>query len=350
MDNNLGNMATENCKNILLKNYKLSINNKTILIYDDYSDLSKLLFNSYKLALEELGFDFEYFVFYQKDQEEIKSIIDSLSKNDLVILVQSSSFRMSKYRWRNLLFDQGLKVIEHPHLEKNVGEKQLFTYINSLNYDMNYYFKCVDFLRDKLEKTSNIKIVSSDGSVVEFDSVMDSVYDNMAFFEDKKNWGTRFPVGEVLTEALDLEKLNGEVLLYAFPNTSHETQIVEPFKCIIKNGKLFSHEGPKEFDEIFNMIKLENPEGEVFIRELGFGLNRGIGKFDVLGDVSSYERLVGVHFSLGMKHGIYQKKLYPKYGRKFYQRYHIDVFLDLSEVFIDNIKVYSQGKGWLIAN
>ena len=347
-DQNLIKQTIENCENILINNYKLNNKNKTILIYDNNSNLSKLLYLGYKNALKKLNLKFEEFIFYEKSQEEIKEIIDKLNQDDLVILIQSSSFRMSKYRWRNLLFDQNLKVIEHPHLEKNIGENQIQIYINSLNYNMDYYLKTSKILKEKLEKSNKLKIISSDNSVVEVLSKVDKTYDNIAYFEDKKNYGTRFPIGEVLTEAKCLEDLNGEFLLYAFPNTSHKTQIVKPFKCIVKKGKLVSHQGPKEFDEVYKMIQTENPEKEVFIRELGFGLNKGIKKFDKLGDISSYERLVGFHFSLGMKHGIYAKKLYPKYGRKFYQRYHIDVFIDLKEIYIEDEKIYEQEKGWLI--
>lgn len=336
-----------NCEHILVDNYNIKKENKTVIIYDEETKLAKILTSGYEEALKSLSFEFISFNFFSKEHEETKEIIDNLNPEDLVILIQSSSFRMSKYRWRNLLFQANLKVIEHPQLEKNL-DTEIKTYINSLNYDLDYYKKTSKFLISKLENAKNIKIISSDGSIAEYTGPMDRVFDNMANFEGKENWGTRFPVGEVLTESLDLKDLNGDVLLYCYPDLTHRTQIVEPFKCYIENGILISHKGPKGFDEVIQMIKEENEEKEVFIRELGLGINRSIKKFDRLGDISSYERLVGLHFSLGMKHGIYQKKLWPKYGKKFYQRFHIDVFVDLKEILIDEEKIYEEGKGWIL--
>lgn len=69
-------------------------------------------------------------------------------------------------------------------------------------------------------------------------------------------------------------------------------------------------------------------EGEVMVREIGFGLNPAISSDHPLQDVNFHERKHGVHLSLGKKHGIYGKKL-PK---DMLQRYHIDVFIHLDRV------------------
>lgn len=66
------------------------------------------------------------------------------------------------------------------------------------------------------------------------------------------------------------------------------------------------------------------------VRELGFGLNPGPSTETPLRDINYHERKVGVHLSLGKKHGIYGKKL-PKTEL---QRFHIDVFISLGKVFI----------------
>jgi hypothetical protein len=49
-----------------------------------------------------------------------------------------------------------------------------------------------------------------------------------------------------------------------------------------------------------------------------------------LQDINYHERKLGIHLSLGKKHGIYAKKL-PKTE---VQRFHIDVFLALDTVHI----------------
>lgn len=72
-----------------------------------------------------------------------------------------------------------------------------------------------------------------------------------------------------------------------------------------------------------NMIR-EQENGEVMVRELGIGFNPEISPERPISDVNSFERQLGVHLSLGKKHGIFGKKL-PKTDL---QKYHIDVFLD----------------------
>ena len=75
------------------------------------------------------------------------------------------------------------------------------------------------------------------------------------------------------------------------------------------------------------------------VRELGFGLNPAISTSTPLADINFHERKLGVHLSLGKKHGIYGKKL-PKTE---IQRFHIDVFVALQGVYIGENNVFSEG-------
>ena len=84
-------------------------------------------------------------------------------------------------------------------------------------------------------------------------------------------------------------------------------------------------------------------EGEVMVRELGFGLNPAISNTTPLRDINFHERKIGVHLSLGKKHGIYGKKL-PKTE---IQRFHIDVFVALGTVFIGEECVF-RDNNWTI--
>jgi aminopeptidase len=79
------------------------------------------------------------------------------------------------------------------------------------------------------------------------------------------------------------------------------------------------------------------------VRELGFGLNPAISTTTPLRDINFHERKVGIHLSLGKKHGIYGKKL-PKTE---VQRFHIDVFIALQTVYIGEKQVFENGK-WSI--
>ncbi len=79
------------------------------------------------------------------------------------------------------------------------------------------------------------------------------------------------------------------------------------------------------------------------VRELGFGLNPAITTTTPLADINFHERKIGVHLSLGKKHGIYGKKL-PKTE---VQRFHIDVFVSLESVWIGDTQVYGDDM-WIL--
>jgi aminopeptidase len=353
----------ENCSKIVTENFKITHDNKVLIFFDSVCPLSFIIAKGYLKACEALRINCEIINFYEFgglddpdsldeealsnfDDEKVKSKVEELAAGDLVVLSQSSSFRMSKYRWRNLLHDLDLKVAEHAHMRMN-KDSEYNTYIQSLNYDLPHYKKTAAFLTEKINKCSSIKLISKSGKILVYSGKMDRVYENAANFEDKKDWGSRFPVGEIFTESLDLSTVNGEFEIYAFPKLDHKTQLCEKFLCKVEGGFIVSHDGPEEFDDLFKLLQAENPEGVCFIRELGMGMNRGIKRENRLGDISSYERHQGVHFSLGMKHGIYRKKLLAQYGKKFYQRYHIDVFVDADQILIDGVKVFQYGEGYL---
>ena len=80
-----------------------------------------------------------------------------------------------------------------------------------------------------------------------------------------------------------------------------------------------------------------------WVRELGFGLNRAFTKTRTVADTGTYERMCGVHLSLGAKHGIYGK---PGFKRRD-GRYHVDVFADTHTFTLGNEIVYKDG-AWII--
>lgn len=342
---------TKNCKDILTTYYKINENNKVLIVYDNQTNLNKLMQNSFKTAIKELNNEQFELDFDNIEPEEIVEFIDNnLQKEDIVILLQSASFRVSKYRWRNELCDRGLKVIEFNQLRK-MKENEYETFVNSLTCDFEHQEKIANFLVEKISKSKNIKFICENGSICEYKGEMDKCLKNVGELWNQTNWASKFPIGEVISEGKDLSILNGELEIYAYPDLkTQETIFCEPFTAKIENGFMISHTGNKEFNELFELIKTENEEGLVYVRELGLGLNRFIPRLNRLGDSISYERQEGLHFSLGMKHGMYQKKLWPKYGKKFYQRYHIDVYINIKEILIDNLSVYTNKKGFFIEN
>jgi len=268
----------------------------------------------------------------------LKHKLFHLNKEDVVILIQDRSFRLSDFRIRLDLKNKGIYVIEHNHIDHTTSSEEIETYVKALQYDGNYFESVASMMQKKLGTSSEVKIVSCDGSELTYSGPVESVKKNIGDLH--ANLGSFYPIGEVFTEPVDLESVSGEFLVYAFPNLQYKTIIVDPFKVIVRKGKVVSHNGPKEFSEIIDLIKTENSDEKVWIREMGFGLNRNIGKNKPLTFVSAHERQQGYHISLGLKHGVFRKKI-PK---KVNQRFHIDMFVDVSKMLIDGECVFSEEK------
>src|SRR3989344_1441345 len=343
-------------KDLLTYNAQVKDGQKVLIVYDEDSDVSKILKDSYENALHEIKKDkninFELLNFHMYTEEEwATKLYDAyiVKKGDLVVLIQSLSFRISKFRVRLDLNQRGIFVIEHVRL-KYLKEEEYKTYINSLTSDMPYYVKTTDFLYKKLLNAKKVEIVSKDGSKLLYDSLLEEPKKNIGDFS--KSLGTLFPVGEIFSEPSNLEKVNGFVSIHAIPSTEQRTMIVKPFKAVIEKGFLVSHNGPKEFDAVLDLIKGENVEGEyagkVMVREMGFGLNKHISLKNPLYEVSSFERKLGYHMSLGMKHPIYRGSKNESGEKKIpnnaVQRFHIDIYIDVDEIFVDDDKVFEEGK------
>jgi hypothetical protein len=59
--------------------------------------------------------------------------------------------------------------------------------------------------------------------------------------------------------------------------------------------------------------------------------------------MGTYERICGLHLSLGAKHGIYGKEGFKRNSGKF----HIDVMIDTTSFSIDDNVVFSDEK-WVV--
>ena len=91
------------------------------------------------------------------------------------------------------------------------------------------------------------------------------------------------------------------MLVDTFPNEDFSIIITEPFFLDIEEGRVLpSPHFPPAFQKIYNWIV--QYEGEVMVRELGFGLNPAISTSTPLADINFHERKLGVHLSLGKKH------------------------------------------------
>jgi hypothetical protein len=272
---------------------------------------------------------------------EILTAFAALKPGDLVVLVQSTSFRLEAYRLRVELFKRGLKVIEHIHLSRMPGDEALH-YIESLAYDPTYYRVVGPALKERIDRAQSGRI-DSGGAQLVFGSTFESAKLNIGDYRGMNNVGGQFPIGEVFTEAQDLEAVNGRVRIFVFGDTSfHVNFPPQPITLVINKGRVTDViDSTPAFDEV--LAKIRADEGEVWLRELGFGMNRAFSRERLVSDIGTFERMCGIHLSLGAKHGVYNK---PQFKRRD-ARYHIDVFAITEGVYLDEEQVYQDG-AWIV--
>ena len=315
--------AEKNVKDVIRLALKHEDGQKALVVYDLQTPLSRLLADAYAAALPNaIRVDFD-----QSTQEHILETIQTLSPQDLVILVQSSNFRLAEYRIRIELFQRGLAVIEHVHLERADDERQMRIYVDALAYDQEYYCGEADRLKAKIDTAAKIEVLCA-GTSLTYEGGMEDTKRNVGDYAGMKNVGGTFPIGEVFSEPRDFTKVNGEAMIFSFAGIDHIVQMHEPFKIRVEKGILVSHEGPPGFQEVLEQISLEE---KILVREFGIGLNRAMGKDRVLDDITAFERQRGLHFSLGEKHGVYKKPGMPAKKTHF----HIDIFVDVETILAD---------------
>jgi leucyl aminopeptidase (aminopeptidase T) len=162
---------------------------------------------------------------------------------------------------------------------------------------------------------------------------------NVGDYSEMQNVGGQFPIGEVFTEARDLESVHGRVRIFAFGDAQFRVnRPVKPITLIVEKGQVVATEdSTPEFDAVLANIRAD--EHVVWLREVGFGLNRAFTKDRSVSDIGSFERMCGVHLSLGAKHGIYGKPNFKRGDGK----YHIDVFAITEQVLLDEQVIYLDG-------
>lgn len=303
---------------------------KALVIFDTDAPLTKILLEGYRRALPQ-G-DFVDFATLTPD--EILGRINALTKGDAVILVQSTNFRLNEFRLRIELFQRGLKTIEHMHLSR-MSEDQFETYINALAYDPSFYRPLGRALKAKLDGASEV-VVECAGTRLTFATPMEDAKLNVGDYSEMANVGGTFPIGEVFTEAQDLEAVNGDAMVFSYANSEHLVQIVKPFPVHIEKGILTAPDAPADFQQILDLIRADE---EVIVREFGLGLNPALGKHGLVNDITAFERMRGLHISLGEKHTIYPK---PGLKRKT-GRYHIDIFVDIERILVDGEPIFADG-------
>lgn len=353
---NLITIATQNVSDILQYSIKFDPKiHKGLVVFDTQNELTQILTESYRSNLPNATFiDFD-----KTESSLIIAEFDKLEPGDLVVLLQSSSFRLDEFRIRIHLFNQKLKVIEHLHLYRNLP-KTWHSYVNSLAYNPGYYNKMGTFLQTKLTNCQNLVIKYFPKNETQKTETLNLENDqnklselkvcgeleipklNTGNYEKIVNIGGTFPIGEVFTEAKKLENMNGSFWVWAFADSNFDIIFASPFCVKVENGLIidWSKNAPTEFIEVIENVKKQE---RLIIREIGFGLNPSIDKTNPLGDITAFERIVGIHLSLGEKHSVYKKEGIVTHKSRF----HIDLFLLVDQVLVDEQVIFENG-GYLI--
>lgn len=312
--------ATNNIGDILSLSIKHNEKSEqALVIYDTQTKLAQVLTQAYKECLPQGKFvDFDL-----TNQLDLIALFETLKPKDLVVLIQSSNFRLNDFRIRLNLFARGLKVIEHMHLYRNPLATES-VYIDSLAYDQKYLIEQSSTINQALTEAKSLSI-EYNGNSCFIDSPLEIPKLNIGQYEGMTNIGGTYPIGEVFTESKILEAMNGRIYVYAFANSNFELELTPvPFALDIEYGRItkWSKGTPPSFVEILEKVKQTE---DLVIRELGFGINKAISKDPefLIKDITAFERVCGMHMSIGQKHSVYKKKDYPAHKA----RYHIDIFI-----------------------
>lgn len=330
--------AEKNIRNILTLAFEHRAPHAALVVWDGQCPLSLTLAAAYRRCLPDAIFiDFD-----EVAPELIRTEFSRLAACDLVVLIQSTSFRLDAFRIRVELFKLGLKVIEHPHLSRMLGDTEALLYIDSLAYDAQYFRGTGNALKTRIDQAKT-GMIDSGGEQLFFSAGFESAKLNVGDYREMNNVGGQFPIGEVFTESLDLEAVCGRVRISIFGDTAFAVnKPAQAITLVIEKGRVVEViDSTPEFDLVLANIRAE--EGVVWMRELGLGLNRAFTQEKTVSDIGTFERMCGIHFSLGAKHGSYTKPNIRRADAKF----HVDVFAATETVTLDDKIVYRDG-AWLV--
>lgn len=325
--------AEKNLRDILTLAIEHTPAQSAIVVWDGQCDLALALTEAYRRCLPGAAF----IEFDSVAPETVLAEFERLAPGDLVVLVQSTSFRLNAFRIRVELFKRLIRVIEHPHLSRMPGAEALF-YIDSLAYDQTYYRGVGNALKARID-SARVGVIDSGGEQLLFPSGFEPAKLNVGDYRNMHNVGGQFPIGEVFTESKDLEAVQGRVRISFFGDTLFAVnKPSRPITLVVSKGRVTGViDSTPEFDRVLANIRAD--EGEIWLRELGFGLNRAFTQDRIVSDIGTYERMCGVHLSLGAKHGSYNKPNISKSAA----RYHVDVFAATDSVTLDSEVIYRDG-------
>ena len=189
-------MAVKHINDILSLAIMHSAEHAAVVVFDSLSPLATALTEAYRRCLPTATF----IDFYAVSPAEVHAAFEKLVPSDLVVLIQSTSFRLDAFRLRVELFKNSLKVIEHPHLATMSGVEQIY-YLESLAYDPVYYRGLGHELKRLIDQAGG-GVINSGGAELIFGSSFEPAKLNIGDYTNMNNIGGQFPIGEVFTEAV----------------------------------------------------------------------------------------------------------------------------------------------------
>ncbi|HET9793171.1 MAG TPA: hypothetical protein VFS34_01820 [Thermoanaerobaculia bacterium] len=325
--------ARSNVESILRLAIEHEPERRALVLFDRESPLAGLLADAWRAALP--GAEA---IELPGGAVGVPDAVARLAPRDLVVLVESTRFFPEEHRFRVRLFERGLAVVELPHLSR-VAPGEEAAYVDALAYDPSLR-TIGGALKERLDRASEARLLG-DGAVLTYSGGFEESRLNVGDYRRQRNVGGQFPIGEVFTELRDLAGVDGEAVLFAFGDSDFRVAAPERgFRIRVERGVVTAAPGaPAAFAGILDAIRRD--EEIVRVRELGLGLNRAFTRTRRVSDVGAYERMSGVHLSLGSKHAIYSKPGFSKRRTK----YHVDVFAAVDRFRIDGIDVFD-GEGF----
>ena len=329
--------ATSHLRDVLEQALEHTPKHAAVVVWDARSPLARALAGAYRRCLP----DAHFIEFDSSTPAQVLEAFEPLEAGDLVVLVQSTSFRLDAFRIRIELFRRSLKVIEHPHLARMPGAQGCI-YLEALAYDRDYIRGVGRALKQRIDRAGS-GAIDSGGEQLVFPSAFEEAKLNIGDYSGLRNVGGQFPIGEVFTESRELEAVHGRVRIACFGDMNFTVNHPEhPITLIVEEGRVTGTlDSTPEFERVLASIRAD--EGQVWVRELGFGLNRALSHDRRVTDIGTFERMCGVHLSLGAKHMSYNK---PSI-RKRAARHHVDVFPLTETLTLDDEVVFRDG-AWLI--
>ncbi len=325
-------LATKHIRDIITLAIEHKPPERALVIYDTANGLTRILTAAYRAALPDATFvDFD-----SETKETLIEKINTMQERDLVVLIQSSNFLLNEFRIRLHLFQKKLKVIEHTHLYRN-KEDVWDVYINALAYDPSWYRVIGPKLKARLE-SANVLQIEGGGAKLIVNGELETPKLNIGDYAGMENIGGTFPIGEVFTESRDFATMSGSFMIYAYAGSDFTVQMHEPFRVDIEKGIVvgWGENTPSSFIEIVEAIRgTERP----LIREIGFGLNRAITRERYIEDITAFERIFGMHLSLGEKHSVYKKEGIITHKARF----HVDLFPVVDRILVDDDLIFANG-------